>query len=285
MERPFPFRKTMDPSWYASLFPAVSGKQCVVYKCVVEDSVEKYSQWLDQACTLYGHHAFNLVGAPTSSREYHGATLADAAAATLRRSDASFGCVCIPERHTSKGNENMNMLRKIEMGSQWFITQGIYNEAAIIKLLLEYGDTCRAQGVVPKKVVLSFSPCARPKTMQFIKWLGMSVPEEVEQRIFAAASPAQESVEILCEILQKILKATAGSGVPIGLNVESLSIFKEEIDAAHLLFQKLQVCIFFLASCIRRCELICLCFYAGATSQQHWVPVGCALVLCSSDES
>eukprot|EP01033_Poteriospumella_lacustris_P024877 gene24877-gene21814 len=31
-ERPFPFRKTMDPSLYASFFPAVSGKDCVVYK-------------------------------------------------------------------------------------------------------------------------------------------------------------------------------------------------------------------------------------------------------------
>jgi hypothetical protein len=31
-ERPFPFRKTMDPSYYASLFPAVSGF-CLSYHC------------------------------------------------------------------------------------------------------------------------------------------------------------------------------------------------------------------------------------------------------------
>lgn len=36
--RPFPFRKTLDPSWYGSLFPTQSGKQTVVYKCVVEVS-------------------------------------------------------------------------------------------------------------------------------------------------------------------------------------------------------------------------------------------------------
>ena len=30
MERPFPFRKTLDPSWYGSLFPENSGKQTVV---------------------------------------------------------------------------------------------------------------------------------------------------------------------------------------------------------------------------------------------------------------
>ena len=45
--RPFPFRKTMDPAWYASLFPKVAGKQCIVYKCVVEDSIGgcTYNTW------------------------------------------------------------------------------------------------------------------------------------------------------------------------------------------------------------------------------------------------
>lgn len=240
MERTFPFRKTMDPSWYASLFPAVSGKQCVVYKCVVEESQEKFSNWVDTAMESHNHRAFNLVGAPTSSRSYTGCTLATASKCVKDR-DAAFGCVCIPERHTTKGNENVNMMRKIEMGAEWFITQGIYNEAAITKLLNEYGDSCREAGIVPKKVVLTFAPCGRAKTMHFIKWLGMHVPEEVESRIFAAENPVQESIAILCEILQKVLQGTARSGVPLGINVESLSIFKDEIDASHVLFQKLQV--------------------------------------------
>jgi hypothetical protein len=50
-----------------------------------------------------------------------------------------------------------------------------------------------------------------------------------------------ESTQLLCEVLQEILLQTGGSGVPLGINVESLSIYKEEIDAAHELFQKLQV--------------------------------------------
>ena len=33
---------------------------------------------------------------------------------------------------------------------------------------------------------------------------------------------------------------TAGAGVPLGLNVESVSIVREEIDAAHTLFASLQ---------------------------------------------
>ena len=52
MERPFPFRKTVDPSLCASLFPPASGKQCVEYKCVVSESREQFQQWLDDATRL-----------------------------------------------------------------------------------------------------------------------------------------------------------------------------------------------------------------------------------------
>lgn len=69
----------------------------------------------------------------------------------------------------------------------------------------------------------------------------MYVPEEKEKRIFASEQPVRESVTLLREILLNVLDQTSSSGVPIGINVESLSIFKDEIDAAHDLFQLLQV--------------------------------------------
>ena len=94
---------------------------------------------------------------------------------------------------------------------------------------------------MPKKVLLTFAPCGRPKTMAFIKWLGMYVPEEKEKRILAAAVPAQESVILLNEILTNILEQTRNSGVPLGIIVESLSVYNDEVDAAHELFQLLQV--------------------------------------------
>ena len=55
----------------------------------------------------------------------------------------------------------------------------------------------------------------------------MDVPKDIEDRILNAPVPVDESIKILCELLTKILAETAGSGVPIGINVESLSIFKE----------------------------------------------------------
>ncbi len=242
LERPFPFRKTMDPSQYASYFPAVSGKECVVYKSVVEESPQHFDEWLSRAVVDHGHKAFNLVGAASSAQaKQAGMSLQLAGERATARGDCKFGCVCIAERHSSKGNEHVNLFKKSEFGAEWFITQGIFASGPIIKLIRDYGDLCREKGTVPKKVILTFAPCGRPKTMTFIKWLGMHVPEEVEARMFASERPVQESINILCELLTEVLQQTKGSGVPLGINVESLSIFKEEIDAAHELFQKLQV--------------------------------------------
>lgn len=240
MERPFPFKKTLDPAWYGHLFPELSGKDCIIYKCAVENDAATFQNWLDDSVGKYNHTAYNLVGAPTSSLEFPGLKLEEACAITKGNSDCAFGCVAIPERHLSKGTEADNMINKARWGAEWFITQGIYNPEPIIQLILDYSAKCREQNLAPKKLILSFAPCGRAKTMQFIHWLGMSVPEATEQRILSAPNPVQESIQILCDILTTILERTKGCGVPLGLNIESLSIFKDEIDGAHELFQRLQ---------------------------------------------
>ena len=240
VERPFPFKKTLDAAWYASLFLENTGKHCVVYKSVVEDSLDGFDQWIDEAVVKYGHHCFNLVGAPTSTRQYQGPTLQEAMVHMAKKPQCNFGCVAIPERHTKKGNENHNMVRKVQAGAKWFITQGVYHSKPIIRLIHDYASLCREKKITPSKLIITFAPCGRPKTMSFIKWLGMDVPQEIEDRIFKAEKPVAESILILSEVLTEILDETMGSGVPLGLNVESLSIFREEIDGAHELFQKLQ---------------------------------------------
>ena len=102
VERPFPFRKNLDAAWYASLFLEATGKHCVVYKSVVEESIEKLGDWVDNAIDKYGHNCFNLVGAPSSSRQYKGPTLVEGMNFMKSKPRTSFGCVAIPERHTKK---------------------------------------------------------------------------------------------------------------------------------------------------------------------------------------
>jgi len=189
------------------------------------------------------------VGGATSSVQYSGPTMPEAAAKVIANS-ASFGCVTIAERHAKKGTEHTSLLRKSELGAKWFISQAIYDTEATIKLLHEYGALCRYKNVAPTKVILTFAPCGRQKTMKFIRWLGVHVPQEVEDRILGKTEEerkarnkeeaVKESVSILCDCLRTILSQTASAGVPLGVSVESVSIFREEIDAAHDLFTQLQ---------------------------------------------
>lgn len=120
--RPFPFMKTLDAAEYGALLQRRSGKGAVIYKCVVEADHETFDGWLDDAVSRHDHRCFNLVGGASSSVNYTGPTMPDAAQKVLARS-AAFGCVTIAERHAKKGTEHTALLSKSEMGAKWFISQ------------------------------------------------------------------------------------------------------------------------------------------------------------------
>lgn len=244
--RPFPFRKVMDSSRYAALLSRKTGKNCIVYKCVAD---KEFDKWLNRAFTEHGHHAINLVGRASSQGEYQGPTITEAMEKVSAQPQVKFGCVCIAERHTFEAakargkdypTEHQNMVRKQRAGAEWFISQAVYDPEPTIRLLKDYAASCRELGIVPRKVILTFCPVSRKKTMNFIKWLGVKVPAETEARILEAESSVDTSVELLCDILKTILTECSGIGVPLGISCESVSIFKVEIDAVHELFRRLQ---------------------------------------------
>ena len=218
----------------------VSGKESVVYKCVAESDPGGFDGWLNKAIDTFGVNAYNLVGGASSANQYSGPTIPDVAAKLNKRPQCAHGGVTIAERHVKKGNEHETLVRKGELGMRWFISQAIYDPEPMIKLLKEYGALCKQKKIAPKRIVLTFAPCGREKTMRFIKWLGVTVPEDVEKEILEADDKVGKSVDLLCAMCRKILDETKGCGVPLGISVESVSIFKNEINAAHELFRRTQ---------------------------------------------
>ncbi|KAL7544082.1 hypothetical protein ACHAXR_013513 [Thalassiosira sp. AJA248-18] len=246
MDRPFPFRRVMDSSAHAALLSRSSGRDCLVYKCVADPN---FDSWLQTAKTNHGHNAVNLVGRASSGGKYEGPTIGEAMKKVSTEKDIDFGCVCIAERHTFESakargktypTEHMNMIRKVKAGAGWFISQAVYDPEPTIRLLKDYASVCKQSGITPRKVVLTFAPVSRKKTMNFIKWLGVRVPEEAEEQILGAEKPVEKSISLLCDILRKILAECSGVGIPLGISCESVSIFKSEIDGVHELFRRLQ---------------------------------------------
>jgi len=238
--RPFPFKHTHDSRLYSKLLHDKSSKPVITYKSVSQRDAEDFSHWLSDAWHQFSVQDIVLVGSPSSTGEIK-LSLPDAYK-VLQEHQHNFhlGGVTIAERHASKGDEHLRLRKKEMQGCEFFISQAVYNAQATIDLLTRYAMECKTQGTQPKRVVLTFSPCGSAKTLEFIEWLGISVPEATTLRILESDNPLKESLQISRNNFEQILQACLPLNIPLGLNIESLTNRKEEIDAAILLFKLLK---------------------------------------------
>ncbi|WP_067863408.1 methylenetetrahydrofolate reductase [Neptuniibacter marinus] len=238
--RPFPYMRTLDPLAYSKLLREKSEKPIITYKSVSQRDKQTFIEWLDSAWNAYGVRDTVLVGSPSSEGDIQ-LSLNDAYAAIAKHpADFQLGGVTIAERHAVKHNEHERLISKSANGCEFFVSQAVYNAQATIDMLSSYARKCRQDGITPKRVILTFTPCGSSKTLEFMEWLGISVPEATKFRIIDAENPLQESTQICRNNLEQILEAVIPLNISIGLNIESLTNRKEEIDASIRLFKLLK---------------------------------------------
>ncbi|AQP99082.1 hypothetical protein B0W48_04240 [Pseudoalteromonas aliena] len=238
--RPFAFKQTVDPREYSHLLRNLSSQDVITYKSVAQRGVGEFKDWLSETKNDYDLQNVVLVGSPSSIGDIK-LSLPDAYKALAEQSDDFFlGGVTIAERHSSKRNEHERLIEKTAQGCQFFISQAVYDAQATIELITSYARTCKAQGITPQRIILTFTPCGGEKTLEFMQWLGISVPEATKWRMLDADNTLSESVRICRENLDLILKSCAHLDVPLGLNIESLTNRKEEIDASINLYRLLK---------------------------------------------
>ena len=238
--RPFAFKQTVDPREYSHLLRNLSAQDVITYKSVARRGVGEFKDWLSETKNDYDLQNVVLVGSPSSVGDIK-LSLPDAYKAMAEQSDDFFlGGVTIAERHSSKRNEHERLIEKTAQGCQFFISQAVYDAQATIELITSYARTCKAQGITPQRIILTFTPCGGEKTLEFMQWLGISVPEATKWRMLDADNTLSESVRICRENLDLILKSCAHLDVPLGLNIESLTNRKEEIDASIHLYRLLK---------------------------------------------
>lgn len=238
--RPFPFLPTIDPEAYAHHYLASLTKQKIVYRCVNRDTPDTFIQWLKRQHAATTSRLSVLVGA-ASERSVTGLSLASAYMLAQEHAPTLLlGGVAIAERHSKSANEHERILAKTELGCRFFVTQAVYDVTSTKSLLSDYALAVREKDGVPLPIILTFSPCGSTKTMSFMKWLGIAFPRWLENELRMSADPLTTSIDLCEKIFAEIWDYSRDKKIPIGVNVESVSIRKAEIDASVDLFQRLR---------------------------------------------
>ena len=237
--RPFPFLPTVDPHEYAHQHLGRLAVPKIVYRCVSRDTAAGLVGWLQQP-----HPASSPLSVLVGAASRHApASLRLTEAYALARQHAPahvLGGIAIAERHARTGDEHERILAKTEAGCRFFVTQAVYDVTATKSLLSDYALATRRSGVEPVPIILTFSPCGSAKTLAFMQWLGIAFPRWLENELRHAPDPLATSVGLCEKIYAEAWEYARDKGLPLGVNVESVSIRKVEIEASVELFRRLR---------------------------------------------
>ena len=229
-ERPFPFSPTVDPSEYRVHHLQDWRTPVVVYRAVGKYRREDLRTWIREQDPL--HTLTVLVGA-ASSGAAPAVSLSDAQAMRAELNpDLLLGGVAIPERHSRREDEHLRLIAKQQAGCRFFVTQVVYDLNAAKNLVSDYRYECASHGLQPVPIVFTFSVCGSMKTLEFLRWLGVDVPRWIENDLRHATNPLAASSEQAATTAAELIAYCRRLDVPFGLNVESVSIRREEIEAS-----------------------------------------------------
>lgn len=229
-KRTFEFVKTIDPyEYYKSLELKFPG---IIYK-----SVGKYSQDEFIKSLKFDKNIANVfVGASSKDQKIK---LSLKKAYEIKKEfakDIPLGGICIPERHEAKHNEHLKVANKTLNGCEFFITQAVYNAINAKNFIDDYAKL----NIKKVPIIFTFTPCGSLKTLEFMKWLGISIPPFLENRLKNSIDILQSSVSLSFEMFEFIYRYAKNKGVIVGANVESISTRKVEIEASIKLLQDIK---------------------------------------------
>jgi 5,10-methylenetetrahydrofolate reductase len=222
-ERPIKNQLRAEPREFGKLLQDIVGIESIVNRVVVHQNLEKEMRWFEE--TYHNYEIENLITVGGESREikYPGPSVNEALE-TIKQNeklDILCGGISIPSRE----KESLRLIEKSSYGSEFFTTQVLYDSSKIIKMISHYQKRCNEMSTFPRRLLLSFAPVSSGKNIDFLKWLGVDIPNETEKKLRDDAQKMSDrSMQITVDILNDTLKYLNDNKivVPIGLNVEHI---------------------------------------------------------------
>jgi len=228
--RPFPFLKTLAPDFYAKNYLQELDVPKIIYKSVGKFSEDQLTNWILDTDNKVDYSVF--VGSPSQNQK---SNLSLSNAYQIKKSINSnllLGGVTIPERHFKKGDEHMRVFAKMDNGCNFFISQCVYKIENSKNFLSDYYYASLNQGRELSPIIFTLTPCGSLKTLEFMNWLGIDIPVWLKNDLKHSENILAKSVEFCELIAEELIDFCSDKNIPIGFNIESVAIRKEEIDAS-----------------------------------------------------
>lgn len=229
-ERPFPFINALDPFSFASEYLKDLNVPKIIYRPAGKFSGEELTDWLEALHERQYYPVFVGVPAPDFPVK---TTLPAAYQIWEKHKETSvIGAVTIPERHEILKDEDVRILDKMGSGVSYFISQCVFNLEYAKQIISALSNSCKSQNITPPTIIFTITACGSLKTLHFMEWLGIHIPETVKEELKAADDMLEKSVSICLEIAQSLTDYCIEHGIPFGFNIESVAIRKAEIEAS-----------------------------------------------------
>jgi len=229
-ERPFPFITALDPLAFAAGYLGALAVPKIIYRPAGKFAPDELGQWLDALHARRFYPVFVGVPAPDFPVK---TSLPDAYQLWRKHQETSvMGAVTIPERHHALNDEDRRILDKMTCGVSYFISQCIFNLDYARQVVDDLALRCTREQVAPPTLIFTLTACGSLKTLHFMEWLGIHVPDALKEDLKVSENMLEKSVQLCLDIAAALTTYCLERGIPFGFNIESVAIRKAEIEAS-----------------------------------------------------
>lgn len=252
-ERTFKFVERVEPRVLGKAIREKFNIDVVINRCVVYEPDQV--RWFQETEKKFDVHNFILVGGESSQIKYSGPSVVQAAREVRGAGLAlSLGGISIP----SRAHEVDRIRRKVSEGLTFFTTQVLFDSNDIVWLIQ------RLNGL-EARIFLSFAPVSHHRDIEFLRWLGVDVPADLDRFLInrtsgdnTPAHTSEDALERCLNLAQRILMDVFDNlppdPPPLGINIEHIN--RRNFSSAVKMLDKLGTFYSNLVASRRRTSLV-----------------------------
>lgn len=240
-DRKSSFSERVPPREYTLKLREHFEREYIINRVIVQLPPEEQEDWLLECYRDYDIESIVLVGGESSDVDYPGPSVSEGnrliteylnegrrryGEGDLEPTNFAVGNICISTRRREDFDEPERMAKKVSSGCDFFTSQIIAEEETPAELLRDLDRRFREENLDAPVILWSITPINSRKDVRFLRWLGVKIPDAVEEKILGSEDPLETSLDHFERLWQHLreVEDELALDVPMGINVSPVAI-------------------------------------------------------------